>query len=272
MPQKNPTIQEFLEISPEKLQILTDFDGTLTKEIINGKPSKSIISVLRNVAGYLDEDYQKRAHDLFEKFHDKELDKTLSPAEIKEKMLEWWTEHYALLIEKHLNIQDIYKVATSGAIELRESAIDFLKKMNEQNIPVVIMSASGLGDAIPLFMQSQNLDLPNIFYAINRMVFDKFGNAIDYNRPVIHSQNKDETLLSNFPEIYKKIHNRKKILLLGNSHGDAKMAEGFAYEDILKIGFLDKDDPNFEKKNESMSQVFDQIILDGSFKSLMPQN
>jgi hypothetical protein len=99
------------------------------------------------------------------------------------------------------------------------------------------------------------------------MVFDSLGKAIDYKKPVIHSHNKDETLLSNFPEIYKKIAHRTNVLLLGNSVGDSIMADGFDHEALLKIAFLDKEDPSFEKKREKMSQSFDIIITDGSFSS-----
>jgi cytosolic 5'-nucleotidase 3 len=269
MPQNTPTIPEFLTSSPESLQVLTDFDGTLTKELKDGVPAQSIISVLRNKAGYLDEDYQKKAHELYEKYHATELDKSLSPEEIKAKMFEWWTQHFDLLIQKGLNRKDIEQVASSGIIELREGAKEFLHQMNKQNIPVVIMSASGLGDAIPLFMQSKILDLPNILYAVNRMVFDSLGKAIDYEKPVIHSHNKDETLLSNFPEIYKKIAHRTNVLLLGNSVGDSNMADGFTHEALLKIAFLDKEDPSFEKKHEKMSENFDQLITDGTFKEFI---
>ncbi|MDX9970467.1 MAG: hypothetical protein RBS56_00990 [Candidatus Gracilibacteria bacterium] len=262
-------IQEFLSHTPEKLQVLTDFDGTLTEELKDGKPAQSIISVLRNTLGYLDEDYQKKAHELYEKYHSLEYDTALTLEERKAKMHEWWQSHKKLLIAHGLNLKDIESVAKSGHIKLRKSAREFLLKMQEMGVPVVIMSASGLGDAIPLFMEHENLSLRNIHYAINRMVWDTLGSAVDFKQPIIHSLNKDETSLKDFPEIFEKIAHKTRILLLGNSVGDAKMADGFANEALLKIAFLDKEDPTFEQKYEKFKENFDLIITDGSFTSLL---
>lgn len=261
-------IQTFLSSSPENLHILTDFDGTLTEELKDGKPAQSIISVLRNTAGYLDEDYQKQAHALYEKYHNFEHDPNMTLEERKAKMQEWWTVHKKLLIAHGLNIKDIESVAKSGHIAFRKGAREFLLKMQEQGIPVVIMSASGIGDAIPIFMEQENLNLPNIYYAINRMVWDALGNAIDFKQPIIHSLNKDETTLNSFPEIYKKIATRTKILLLGNSIGDASMAEGLPYTEILKIAFLDKEDPDFDKKMPLFSKLFNFVITEGALPLL----
>jgi len=65
-------------------------------------------------------------------------------------------------------------------------------------------------------------------------VRDENGKAIAVREPIIHSFNKDETVVKNFP-IYKDIKDRKNIILLGDGLGDAHMADGFDYENIIKI-------------------------------------
>jgi hypothetical protein len=47
--------------------------------------------------------------------------------------------------------------------------------------------------------------------------------------------------------------------LLGDGLWDAQMADGFDYENILKIWFLNNDTPDNRKK---FSETFDLIILD----------
>ncbi|MFC1798162.1 hypothetical protein ACFLY2_03560 [Patescibacteria group bacterium] len=37
---------------------------------------------------------------------------------------------------------------------------------------------------------------------------------VSYNNPIIHSFNKDETVVEAFPQIYKKIKERKNVILL----------------------------------------------------------
>jgi len=56
----------------------------------------------------------------------------------------------------------------------------------------VIFSASGCGDAIPLFMQHNQCDFPNISYVINRFSRDKEGIAKGIEGEIIHALNKDE--------------------------------------------------------------------------------
>jgi 5'-nucleotidase len=65
-------------------------------------------------------------------------------------------------------------------------------------------------------------------------VRDEDGKAIAIKEPIIHSFNKGETVVKDSP-IYEEIKERKNILLLGDSLGDVRMADGFDYENILKI-------------------------------------
>ncbi|PJA48965.1 MAG: hypothetical protein CO170_00930 [candidate division SR1 bacterium CG_4_9_14_3_um_filter_40_9] len=60
-----------------------------------------------------------------------------------------------------------------------------------------------------------------------------------------------------FP-IHEKIKDRKNILLLGDSLGDVHMADGYEYENIIKIGFLNDDTP---EHREQYQKRFDLIIL-----------
>ena len=99
----------------------------------------------------------------------------------------------------------------------------------------MIFSASGCGDAIPLFMQYNACDFPNISYVINRFSRDETGFAKGIEGEVIHSLNKDEGVFSKFPELKKQLEKRKNVILIGDGLGDAEMAQGSNYETLLKI-------------------------------------
>ena len=82
---------------------------------------------------------------------------------------------------------------------------------------------------------------------------------ISIKEPIIHTFNKDETVVVDLPEIYQAIKNRKNLLLLGDSVSDATMASGFAYDNLLKIGFLNF---GYDKDETIFTDNFD-IVLTG---------
>jgi 5'-nucleotidase len=250
---------KLLENHGNNLHVVADFDGTLTKEFVGGVRTPSIISVLRDTPGYLSSAYQNEAKALYEKYHGFERDASLSLEERKNKMKEWWMMHYKLLITSGLKCADIESVATSGIIEFREGAKDFLLATEKLNIPVIIFSASGLGEAIPLYCKHEGIVGKNIHYIINRFSWNEKGEAVAYSEPIIHSLNKDETMIAQFPEIQSTIKDRNNVLLLGNSVHDAGMLQGGVVDKKITVGFLDEEDAN---KADEFKEVFDYICSD----------
>lgn len=244
----------------DKLHILADFDGTLAKDFIDGEKVPSIISVLRDHPGYLSPYYQEAAKELYRTYAPFENDTQLSLEVRKAKMNEWWGKHDKLLIESGLTRAHIEQVATSGIIQLKDGAREFLEHTHRLDIPVVIISASGLGEAIPLYCRYEKVDFPNVYFLINRFTWDSAGRATGCSVPIIHSLNKDETLLSDFPDVYSKINKRMNVLLLGNSSGDVGMIQGFDYKKLLTIGFVDRED--LDKKSK-LEKDFKYVIFEG---------
>ncbi|OGY87358.1 MAG: hypothetical protein A2233_01495 [Candidatus Kerfeldbacteria bacterium RIFOXYA2_FULL_38_24] len=249
----------------EKIHILADFDGTLTKPYSKqGKPRPSLISALRD-GNYLTEEYAQKAHAMYEKYHAVQNDPNVPRGTKKKQMEEWWRAHFSLLIEQGLNKRDLQKIIESEVIELRDYGIDFLDLLNKENIPLVIMSASGIGDAIAMYLAYLGKLTPNIYIITNGFQWDNKGFASGIIEPIITSLNKDETLLKNYPAIYNQVKNRRNVILLGNNLHDIDMIKGFDYEDLFKIGFF-----GGQKKEDHLQfeQQFDLILEDTS--SLAP--
>ncbi len=242
---------------------MSDFDRTLTYGTVNGRKVPSIISLLRD-GNYLSEDYAEKANFLFDKYHPIEKNPNISLMVKKKYMAEWWEKHYELLIKSGLSKNDLAKVVEDNRfLKIRRGAKKFLEILNKNNIPLVIFSASGLGEAVKMVFEKFNLNYPNISFIVNRFKWNNSGKAVSVMSPIIHSFNKDETSVSKFPGIYKKIKDRKNIILIGDSLGDAGMAKGFNYENIIKIGFLDINDKELEKQYK---EKFDVLIKNnGSF-------
>lgn len=253
-PEAQSKIQKIIEWWNEKLQVIADFDKTLTYW---NQPW--IIAVLYNY-NYLSEDYSKKAKELESFYMPKEEDQTIPFEKRKILMNEWRIKHEQLLIESWLSKKHIENVVNSWILNLREWCHDMLNQLNSLWIPVIILSASWLWtDSIAIYLQ-EHLDKHQKLYIIsNEYNWDENWIAIGWNEPVITSLNKNETIISekNFPEIYNEIKFRKNIILLWDKIEDLNMADGINPNIILKIWFL-----NYwtDEKIEYYKKHFDIII------------
>jgi len=248
----------------EKLHIISDFDRTLTYAFVAGEKRPSLIFILRD-GNYLTPDYARKAHILFNKYHPIEVNPDIPLDEKKRAMKQWWETHFDLLIRSGLNKKDVESVVSSGKVKFRDGALEFINFLRSCNIPLVIMSSTGLGgNAISLYLEKKGRLYDNIYIISNFFEWDKKGNAVGYRKPIIHSMNKDETVVRAYPEIYEKIKARRNVLLLGDGLGDVGMIEGFNYKNLLKVGFLNED---IERNLEHYKKVYDVLILnDSSFE------
>ncbi len=241
----------------EKLHIISDFDRTLTQAYSNWKYRTSLISVLYE-EWYLSKEYQETAQWFFAYYHPIEIDNNISMEEKKRAMEEWRTKHKLLLIKEWITKQDIYKAMKSQNINLREWSKVFFEILNKNNIPLLILSAWWLWTlSIERYLENQKSLFKNIYLIWNEFVRDG-DKAVDLKKPLIHTFNKDETVIEEFPEIYEKTEHRKNVILLWDSIGDVKMIDWFKYDNLLKIGFLNKD---VEKNIEKYKSNYDVVII-----------
>ncbi len=257
-------LQNLIDWWPEKFHVIADFDRTLTKAFAEGKPTVSLITRLQN--GFFPPEYAERSNALFHTYHPIEIDPKVSLDEKKKAMTKRWDKQFNLMLEYGLT-RDIIKNAMASDDDIFRSWYDaFFTLLNEKNIPLIILSASGLWyESIYCCLEYEKKLTDNIYIISNAFVRDETGKAIGVREPVIHSFNKDETIIKNFP-IYEEIKDRKNILLLGDSLGDAKMADGSDYDTILKIWFLNNDSP---ENREKFSEAYDLLILgDGDMEEV----
>ncbi len=255
----NETIKRISNQGADRLHILSDFDRTLTNAFVNGEKVPSVISILRN-GNYLTEEYTKKANELFNKYHPIEINPDISIKEKKKAMHEWWRAHFGLLIKFKLNKKDIKSVVESGKIKFKKGVLEFLDRLNENKIPLIIISSAGLGgESISMLLSDAGKDYKNIFLVSNSYIWDENDYAIGIKEPIIHVFNKDETSLPQ--HVFELIKKRKNIILLGDGIGDVEMVKGFDYDDIIKIGFLSY---NAEKLLDKYKEIYDIIILNDS--------
>lgn len=248
------------EAGADKLHILADFDRTLTCAFIEGQSTPSIIAILRD-GSYLTPDYAKKAHELYNKYHPIEIDPKIPIEKKKKAMNEWWKTHFDLLIKSRLNKKDLERIVESGKIKFRNKALELIDFLKAHNIPLVIMSSSGSGsDVISMILKKEGKLYDNVHIISNSYEWDEDGNMLAVRKPFIHTLNKDETSVRDFPA-FEIIKHRKNVLLLGDNLDDIGMIKGFDYDNLINIGFLNE---NVEENLEHYKKNYDVVILNDS--------
>jgi len=257
-PNFDAKLQKIIAWGKEKFHVIADFDRTLTKAFVDGKPRSSLESILEQ-EWYLWEEYSKRSFNNFTTYHPIEIDPAVPLEEKKKAMLERRTRQFALMLDVRITRDVIKKTVQSKLVNFREWYEMFFDILKNNNIPLLVFSATGLWyEAIYFCLQNINKLSDNVDIISNSFVWDEKGKAIAVREPIIHSFNKGETMVRDLP-IYDEIKDRKNILLLGDSLGDPHMADGFDYQNIIKIWFLNHDTPENRKH---FQEKFDLIILD----------
>ncbi|KAK9912099.1 hypothetical protein M0R45_035974 [Rubus argutus] len=250
-----------------KLQVIADFDATLTKYRVNGSRGQSSHGLLQQENA----EYDNKRRELYEYYHPLEFSPTI-PIEEKTKLMEeWWGKTHALLIEGGLTYDGIRQSVADSTIAFREGVVELFEFLEERDIPVLIFSA-GLADIIEEVMRQKVHKLfKNVKIVSNRMVFDDNGHLVSFKGKTIHSLNKNEHALDMAAPLHDRlgavdgptyenvsVKMRRNVILLGDHIGDLGMSDGLNYENRISVGFLND---NVENSLDSYCQAFDVVYL-----------
>lgn len=226
--------------------VITDFDRTLTRK--DSEPSMGI------VPKYLGGECLKERTKIFEHYRPLELDYTIEEKE-KQKIMKEWANKSFTLLSKYLAEDIIDKALENANIHLRFGAKDFLIKMNNMNIPVIIMS-SGVGNILKAFLKKEGCLFDNIEIVSNFFEFENEKAHIDLNNIMA-------TLNKEYKKIPKNVRNKLKqkenALLFGDLIEDIKMANEEKLSNTVTFGFLDA---NVEDNLEEFNKKFDVVLTD----------
>ncbi|XP_030225517.1 cytosolic 5'-nucleotidase 3 isoform X2 [Gadus morhua] len=229
-----------------KLQIITDFDMTLSKFAVNGKRCPTCHNIIDNCK-LVTEDCREKLLQLKNKYYPIEIDPQLTMEEKYPFMVEWYFKSHTLLVEQRLQKDKLPDIVRESDSALREGYEHFFDRLHQHSVPVFIFSA-GLGDVLEEIIRQAGVYLPNVKVVSNFMDFDDNGILKGFKGELIHVYNKHDGALRN-TEYFKQFKDNTNIILMGDSLGDLNMADGVPNrENILKIGFLnDKVDELLDK-------------------------
>eukprot|EP01029_Cantina_marsupialis_P028700 TRINITY_DN777894_c0_g1_i1.p1 TRINITY_DN777894_c0_g1~~TRINITY_DN777894_c0_g1_i1.p1 ORF type:complete len:286 (+),score=88.98 TRINITY_DN777894_c0_g1_i1:84-941(+) len=266
---KNPKLVDekrhaIVESGPENLSVVADFDFTISRfSTKDGKRVNGCHSVVEN-CGLLSEEYHKNIHKLLEKYYPLEISTEISFEEKLGYMEEWWHKSHTGMIKNGFRKEYVKKAVEVSVMELREHYEEIAHILEDNQIPLLVLSA-GIADIATEILIQKNLLLENVDVVSNKMLFDDDGLLIGFNADTIHSLNK---FLSSVPgNIKKKVDDRKNCILLGDNLADVNMQKGGLQENTLTIGFLND---RIEDRLEMYCDTFDVVVVgDGDMKYVL---
>ncbi|VEN62673.1 unnamed protein product [Callosobruchus maculatus] len=255
--QVNEIINNIVNGGTEKLQMVFDFDNTITKQHENGKKHLSSFGMFEKCPS-VTESFTKFCEATTNKYRKIEMDPTIDMSEKQKKMEEWWQITEESLKGLRVSPEEIEKVCMELGPSVRDGTCELFLDLHMANVPMLVFSA-GLGDCVLAVLKNFNIMLPNVEIISNFLKYDEDGTILGFKDKLIHVFNKNEYAIKG-SSFYNKIANRQNVILLGDSLGDACMAEGMEHlENILKIGFL------YERSEEALPaylETFDIVLLD----------
>ena len=249
-----------------KLQLIVDFDYTLTRVHKNGKRLHVSWAVFET-SSFVPKSYLEKTNALRNKYLPIEQDAHMTIEEKTPYMIEWWTTANSLLSEIGTVKRDTFPLMVKDSnVELREGTQEMMRHLKDRDVPVLVLSA-GLGDMVHEIMKELDALHSNVHIVSNFLSFDQEGNIAGMASDMIHVFNKNEKSLNRLAseEFYEQIHARHNVILMGDSLGDIGMANGVdSPESVLKIGFLNHGETSDEDKvrlNKYLD-AYDIVLVD----------
>ncbi|XP_011189071.1 7-methylguanosine phosphate-specific 5'-nucleotidase [Zeugodacus cucurbitae] len=251
-------LNEFIEGGHERLQIVSDFDFTITKQrTSNGAPIPSSFGLFEECKS-LPPNFVKAARELHDTYRPIEVSPYISREEKVKAMIEWWTKSGQILMGFTFDLKEIDEIAKKYAYSIRDNTHELFESLDALNIPVLVFSA-GLGNCVVAMLRQTGLLYPNLKVISNFLQFKDDTMLNGFKEPIIHTFNKNETMLEG-TDYYDLVHSRDHIILMGDSLADSGMADGVpASSHVLKIGFL------YHHANEYLEEymnTFDIVLVD----------
>ena len=279
------------------LHVIIDWDRTCTTFMHNGRKGDTCHGVVESRRG---PELLARARALNARYLPIETDPSLPHEEKIPHMRDWYAAVNGLLAASGITREDLREDVRAANLGLREGIPQLLRASVARGFPVTILSA-GIGDVIEEALALLVGPLPpHIRVASNKMVWEG-GVCVGFTEPTIHSAcvflravflkaprpppppppiasphprahpsqpllpsavfNKTSAFAFDEAERLRLGAERPHVLLLGDSDGDATMAEGLDAKVLLKIGILN-DAAAAEAALPKYLRLFDVVVVD----------
>nr|XP_022901555.1 7-methylguanosine phosphate-specific 5'-nucleotidase [Onthophagus taurus] len=254
----NLIINELVNGGQSKLQVILDFDRTITKQHDDGVPQVSSFAIFEKCPS-LPDTYKMVVEALNMKYKPIEFDPKIPSAEKKKHMEDWWRLSKQNLAGLSVSYKEIEEVVRELKPTLRDCCIELFDLLKKNEIPILVFSA-GLGQTVIAVLNYYNILHSNVKVVANFLKYNDQGIIQGFqDETIINVFNKNESVLSG-TEYYEKLHDRVNAIVVGDSIGDANMFSGEQTGcNVLKIGFLYD---HAEDNLEGYMKHFDIVLVD----------
>jgi len=250
-------LQILLDGGPEKLQILSDFDWTMTKWKENGKLLPSSHGVMEE-SDVMPKNFIKKVKDIFAHYYPIEINPNITDEEKMPIMEEWWTKTRAALLETNITREMITEMVSNTPLRLRDGLHEMAMDLCDSRIPLLVFSA-GIGDIVIEVLKHEKLFLRNQTVISNQIEWNDKGAICGYKNPIIHSFNKNVALKRHLG-YFEQNKNRCNAILMGDSIGDLRMTQGVeSISTCLNIGFLND---KIEERLPTYLESYDIVLIE----------
>lgn len=258
-------INSLIKGGSQRLQVISDFDFTLSRSHLDGKRCSSCHDAI-DLNERMPKAFREKVRKYKEHYYPMVSDPGVPSEEKIPYMVEWWNKWHEALLEAGLKKSDLMEMVNESSIMLRDDCLEFLDILHRHKVPLVIFSA-GIGDVLEEAIRQQACMFDNIKVISNYMNFGEDGHLTGLrNGTIIHIFNKNSNAVD-VGDSFGNSADRPNILLLGDSIGDVNMDAGLANrETILRIGFLNADiEANLNRYKEN----YDVVILNDQSMSVV---
>ncbi|XP_051728851.1 cytosolic 5'-nucleotidase 3-like isoform X2 [Ctenopharyngodon idella] len=158
------------EAGSSTLQVISDFDMTLTRFAYNGQRCPTCHNILEN-SKLISEDCKAKLQKLLDTYYPIEIDSTRSVEEKLPLMVEWWTKAHDLLVQQKISKDHLARVVKESEAMLRDGYQQFFGHLHQMSVPLLIFSA-GIGDVLEEVIRQAGVFHPNVKVFSNYMDFD----------------------------------------------------------------------------------------------------
>ncbi|XP_065345865.1 7-methylguanosine phosphate-specific 5'-nucleotidase-like isoform X2 [Cloeon dipterum] len=267
MPQvriKNPdymrsVFEEFIDGNSQKLQVISDFDQTLTKDHEDGERCLTTFGIFHSTP-QLPDGYCAQSEVLYHKYHPMEVHPDLSVEEKTPYMVQWYKDSEQLLFGADVSKENLKNHIYSSKTIFRDGSKDIFDALKKAGVPVLVFSA-GVGDVVRHALEKHQMLLDNVRIISNFLNWDsESGKLAGFQGDMIHVFNKNQRAVAAHEEYFSLLANRPNVILMGDNEGDAAMGHGVQNpKAMIKIGFLYH---HANERLEKFMDMFDIVLID----------
>ena len=255
------SVSRIVRDGPDRLCVIMDFDRTITKywDPSRTKRAPSSHGILERGRSAV---FRAKADALTEFYFPIETDASLSVTEKIPFMIDWYRKVHGLFVAEGLTRADVANAVSLSSVELRPGVVDTILWCERHRVPLIVMSA-GLGDVITEVLRQHLSNLPACLHVVsNAMEFDSSGALVAFTEPVMHMFNKrlQASDVERLAAAAGLRDSRRNFIIVGDSPGDATMADGLDATTVLKIGLLN-DAGNSAALLPRYRELFDVLLL-----------